>query len=72
MTYNFMGQIAAQVITEDVAAGEIEYFPIETMYKGDAVLENYEGSIVYWYDNYIICFGYQKISNPANRDSASA
>ena len=42
--------------------------PIETNYADDKVKANYGGDGQYWYDDYFITWGYQKIKNSDNNE----
>jgi hypothetical protein len=69
MAYNNEGMVASQVINGNQLTGEFEYSRIEPLYQGDQASENRYGDVVYWYDNFMVCFGYQKVSNPAKGEN---
>ena len=41
----------------------LQNISIESTYKGDKVTEDLGSKMVHWYNNYFICYGYQKIKN---------
>ena len=65
MVYNNEGMIASQVISGYEEYGEFEFSPVEPLYPGDQPSENREGYVKFWYDNFVVCYGYQKVSNPS-------
>jgi hypothetical protein len=40
-----------------------QYTPIETNYNNDKLISDYNSDMEYWYGNYFISYGYQKIKN---------
>lgn len=41
----------------------LQNISIESKYKGDKLMEDLGSKMIHWYQNYFICFGYQKIKN---------
>ncbi|MCD4684039.1 MAG: hypothetical protein K8R86_12210 [Bacteroidales bacterium] len=63
MAYNREGKIAAKIINgTDVIEG-MEYFPLESTYTKDKIMEDTKSSMEYWYDNYFLAYGFQTIRN---------
>jgi hypothetical protein len=63
LAYSQNGSINTKVIQgNDVVQGKFST-PIETNYQGDKVLYSYSSDMSYWYDNYFVTFGYQRIKN---------
>lgn len=67
LLYSSGGKIASKVIRNDEVVEGLDYTEIETSFRSDKVLEDYRSDIVYWYDNYFISYGYQKIKNRLQR-----
>lgn len=62
MAYSDGKFIKSKVIQGDQIIEGQEKIPIETDYKSDRVVD-YSGDIQYWYNNYFIAYGYQRIKN---------
>ncbi|MBN2174222.1 MAG: hypothetical protein JW731_08830 [Bacteroidales bacterium] len=63
MAYNREGKIGAKIIRgPDVVEG-VEYYPLETTFVNDKVMEDTKSNMEYWYDNYFIAYGFQTIKN---------
>jgi len=41
----------------------LQNISLESTYKGDKVTEDLGSKMIHWYNNYFICYGYQKIKN---------
>jgi hypothetical protein len=67
LLYSSGGKIASKVIRNNEVVEGLDYTEIETFYRNDKVLEDYRSDIVYWYNNYFISYGYQKIKNRLQR-----
>lgn len=63
LVYSSEGKIASKVIKGNEVVEGTEYTAIETSYKNDKVLDDYNSDIVFWYDKYFISYGYQRIQN---------
>ena len=59
--YLDMGRIASQVIQKNETIGAFDLSPLELMAPLDRVESAEYESIAYWYENFILCYGYQKI-----------
>jgi hypothetical protein len=59
--YLDMGRIASQVIRQNETIGGFDLSPLELNAPLDRVESSEYESIVHWYDNFALCFGYQKI-----------
>jgi hypothetical protein len=63
LAYSQNGSINTKVIQgNEVVQGKFST-PIETNYKGDKVLYSYSSDMSYWYDNFFVTYGYQRIKN---------
>lgn len=63
LLYSSEGKIASKVIRGNEVVEGLEFIDIETTYDNDKILNDYNSDIVFWYDNYFISYGYQKIKN---------
>ncbi|MEI6122129.1 MAG: hypothetical protein WCQ95_00735 [Bacteroidota bacterium] len=63
LTYSNDGQIASKVIEGDKVIENKNYTDIKTNYNNDKVISDYNSDMEYWYDNYFISYGYQRIKN---------
>lgn len=61
LVYSQGGSIKSKVISGGKVVEEKEKTKIETTYSDDKVKANYNSDLDYWYDNYFIAYGYQKI-----------
>ncbi|MEY3416592.1 MAG: hypothetical protein RL060_703 [Bacteroidota bacterium] len=62
LVYNYGGDLTSKIID----GNKLENYnsiAIETNYDGDKVKENSGSDMFYWYDDYFLAFGYQKIKN---------
>jgi hypothetical protein len=63
LAYLTDGRIASKVINANQTLDGIEYSTIENFDSYDKVLENKDGILTYWYNNYLLAYGYQEIKN---------
>ncbi len=63
MVYALGGSIKSKVISGNTLVDGKTSTKIDTGKEGDKVKGNAENSIEYWYDNYFVSFGYQRIKN---------
>lgn len=61
LVYSQGGSIKSKVISGGKVVEEKEKTKIETNYSEDKVKANYNSDLDYWYGNYFIAYGYQKI-----------
>jgi len=66
LLYSFGGQIKSTVISGGKVIEGKNRVNIDTGISGDKVKEDYSSGIEYWYDNYFIAYGYQKIKNTSS------
>jgi hypothetical protein len=63
LAYSQNGSIMTKVIQgNEVVQGKFST-PIETNYQGDQVMFSYASDMSYWYDNFFVTYGYQRIKN---------
>ena len=63
LTYSNDGEIASKVIRGNEVIENKDYTPIQTSYNNDKVISDNNSDMEYWYDNYFISYGYQRIKN---------
>ena len=63
LSYSNKGQIYTKIIQADKVLENTQPRPIETQMEGDKVRQTTSDSIDFWYNNFFIASGYQKISN---------
>jgi hypothetical protein len=74
MAYSFEGNIVTMAINGYSVVQNIERSRIEPMYETDITIKTEKPLIQYWYKNYFLSMGYQKIKNSSrngkSRDNA--
>jgi len=63
LIYSYNGRLKSKIINQGDEISEKVSEKIETNYKEDKVKDSYSSDMEYWYDNYFISWGYQKIKN---------
>lgn len=63
IVYAYNNSISYKIFSDDPEIQDNGQTDIESLYENDKVLSDYNEDIKYWYENYFICFGYQKIKN---------
>jgi len=63
LAYNYEGKIAAKIIDGPNTIEGVEYYPIETLYANDKVIEDTKGNMQQWYGHNFIAWGFQTIRN---------
>jgi len=61
--YTSQNKLYYKISGNDAAGSSLQNMSIENKYKGDKVMEDLGSKMIHWYQNYFICFGYQKIKN---------
>jgi hypothetical protein len=65
LAYNREGKISAKIINGPKTVEGVNHFPLETSYYNDRVMEDTKSTMVHWYDNYFLAYGFQTIRNNA-------
>ena len=63
LSYSNKGQIFTKIIQAEKVLEETQKKPIDTQVEGDKVKQTTSDNIDFWYNNYFLASGYQKISN---------
>ena len=63
MAYLSEGKIASKIIHNNEVIEKLDFSPIELEYPNDKLLSETKSRMVYWYDNFFLCYGYQEIKN---------
>ncbi|MEA5458477.1 hypothetical protein VB796_05475 [Arcicella sp. LKC2W] len=63
LSYSNKGQIFTKIIKAEKVLENTQPRPIETQLEGDKVKQTTSDNIDFWYNNYFIASGYQRISN---------
>jgi len=63
LAYSYGGYIKSQIIEGDKVVQGKEENKIETAYENDQVKEDWASDMDFWYDNYFVTWGYEKIKN---------
>lgn len=66
--YNEAGKITYKAIREDVSVTGLSHAELDLLYSGDKILSTGYDNITQWYDNYYLCYGYQRIRNNTRVD----
>jgi len=66
LVYSFNGEIKTKVVSGKAVVEGKTGVKIDTGDSNDKVKENYGSGIEYWYDNYFIAYGYQRIKGDKN------
>jgi hypothetical protein len=63
LSYSNKGQIYTKIIKAEKVVENTQPRAIDTQMEGDKVKQTTSDNIDFWYNNYFIASGYQKISN---------
>jgi hypothetical protein len=63
LAFNFKGEITYKVFTATEAQQTLEYVPIESKNARDKMTSESGSNMLYWYKNYFLVYGYQRIRN---------
>ncbi|MEN8223846.1 MAG: hypothetical protein ABFS05_00680 [Bacteroidota bacterium] len=61
--YSNENKIHYKIVGDAYSGGASQSIRLERKYKGDKLMEDMGSKMIHWYDNYFICYGYQKIKN---------
>jgi hypothetical protein len=67
MFYSNKGEIKAKIFDKDRVLTDRQPIPIMTADMGDRVRQTTTDEVLYWYDNYYLAFGYQRITGGDGR-----
>ena len=63
LAFNFKGEITYKVFTAIEEQQSLEYVPIESKHTRDKMTSESGSNMLYWYRNYFLVYGYQRIRN---------
>ena len=61
--YSNANKVHYKIVGPEYGGGSSQSLTLQSKYKGDKVMEDLGSRMVHWYDNYFLCYGYQKIKN---------
>lgn len=61
--YSNENKVNYKIMGSGKEPGSLQNINLGKLYKGDKVMEDLGSRIIHWYNNYFICYGYQKIKN---------
>jgi hypothetical protein len=70
LTYSSEGNIASKIIRNNQVIEGKTYTKIETNYSNDKLITDFNSDMEFWYDNYFISYGYQKIKNNSSGEKS--
>ncbi|HNS18696.1 MAG TPA: hypothetical protein PKH94_06165 [Bacteroidales bacterium] len=63
LAFNHEGEITYKVFTATAEQQNLEYVPIESKHTRDRAASESGSNMLYWYKNYFLVYGYQRIRN---------
>ncbi len=66
--YSKENKLFYKMLSEE-GSTSLQSLTLESKYKADKLMEDLGSKIVHWYDNYFLCYGYQKIKNNRASDN---
>lgn len=63
LAYNNDGKLVYKVIEKGFTLVGPEHIKVETCYNSDKLSDEKKNRLVYWYDDYLLAYGYQQIKN---------
>ena len=63
LSYNREGKVASKIINGPVVIEGVDYYPLETTYTNDKIMDDTKSNMEHWYGNYFIAYGFQTIKN---------
>ncbi|MCK5839439.1 MAG: hypothetical protein KAG99_06295, partial [Bacteroidales bacterium] len=68
IAYSNNGEVTYKVISGNEDVTGADNIPIESYYSRDKLISESSSNMVYWYKNYFLTYGYQKIKNNSLTD----
>ncbi len=69
LAYNFNGKIGSSVLKKGDTRENTDFSEIRLSYPNDRLISDDESTMDYWYDNYLVSYGYQEIKNSTRTPS---
>lgn len=63
LLYHYKGKLRAKVISGNKVLNDENEIPIATAYENDKVRRSYKSDLAFWYKNYFLAWGFQRIKN---------
>lgn len=63
LAYSYKGEINYKVINANSVVEDKKHIPIKTDFSSDKITHDYDPELEYWYGNYFIAYGTQRIKN---------
>ena len=71
LAYVNEGKIIAQTFKQSHDLSDREKLPLETAFKKDRIMQDENNKLKYWYDDYYLVYGYQKLRNRSLNDKSN-
>jgi hypothetical protein len=68
LSYLSEGRIGSKVIHQNEIVEKLDFTALDLVSDDDKLLSETKGRMVFWYDTYFLCLGYQEIKNIAQED----
>lgn len=68
LAFNHNGEIAYKIIARGEDQQGLDYVPVESKNPRDKMTSESGSNMMYWYKNYFVVYGYQRIRNPILSD----
>jgi len=65
MCYLSDGKIGFKIIRQNTVVEKLDFVPVDLLYSDDKLIKESRSSMIQWYGNYFLCYGYQEIKNIA-------
>lgn len=69
LAYNYNGKIGSAVLLKGDAKSNTDYSELRLSHPNDRLISDDESTMDYWYDNYLVSYGYQEIKNSTKTPS---
>ena len=57
------GKIGSKIFNGNTTLGKTEYSPVQLKTDNDRLLSETKSRMIFWYDRYFLCYGFQEIKN---------
>ena len=63
MAYLSEGKVVSKIIHNSDVVEKIDFSDVESGFPNDKILKETKSRMIFWYDDFFICYGYQEIKN---------